>query len=135
MFDSLSLVAELASVPFEELLTTLYGDDELKHAEVLAAMRRVSTAELRHRAEAVRGQEADLASGVDAAAGLTRLRTTEPSNAHKQPSGATGRGPHQDLPTLSPHLDKQPLTWYEKHQVFRSCNPMRPQALQLSSFR
>lgn len=73
MFDSLSLIAELAAVPYEEWLQTLYGDDELKKAEVLSAVQRVSAADLKRRAETARGQEAELSTGVDAMAGLVRL--------------------------------------------------------------
>ncbi|KUF13410.1 helicase [Streptomyces silvensis] len=82
MFDSLSLVAELSAVPYEDWLRTLYGDDELKQAEVLAAVRRVSAAELKRRAEAVRGQEAELASAVDVAAGLARLQQQSLEGVH-----------------------------------------------------
>ncbi|MFF5148136.1 helicase-related protein [Streptomyces sp. NPDC013157] len=82
MFDSLSLVAELSAVPYEDWLRTLYGDDELKQAEVLAAVRRVSAAELKSRAEAVRGQEAELASAVDVAAGLARLQQQSLEGIH-----------------------------------------------------
>ncbi|MEO5875007.1 MAG: helicase-related protein [Streptosporangiaceae bacterium] len=73
MFDSLSLVAELAAVSYEEWLQTLYGEDELKKAEVLAAVQRVSATDLKRRAEKARSQEAQLSTGVDAMAGLVRL--------------------------------------------------------------
>ncbi|MDJ0342619.1 helicase-related protein [Streptomyces sp. H10-C2] len=88
MFDSLSLVAELSAVPYEDWLRTLYGDDELKQDEVLAAVRRVSAAELKRRAEAVRGQEAELASAVDVAAGLARLRQQSLEGIHPVVVGA-----------------------------------------------
>lgn len=73
MFDSLSMVAELAEVPYEEWLQALFGDDEPKKAEVLAAVQRVSAASLKGKAEAARSQEAELAAGIDAAAGLAML--------------------------------------------------------------
>ena len=73
MFDSLSMVAELAEVPYEEWLQALFGDDEPKKAEVLAAVQRVSAASLKGKAEAARSQEAELSSGIDAAAGLAML--------------------------------------------------------------
>ncbi|MGW5478537.1 helicase-related protein [Streptomyces sp. NPDC004008] len=82
MFDSLSLVAELSAVPYEEWLRTLYGDDELKQAEVLAAVRRVNASELKRRAEAVHDQEAELASVVDVAAGLARQRQQSLEGIH-----------------------------------------------------
>lgn len=73
MFDSLSMVAELAEVPYEEWLQALFGDDEPKKAEVLAAVQRVSAASLKSKAEAARSQEAELSAGIDAAAGLAML--------------------------------------------------------------
>ena len=63
MFDSLSMVAELAEVPYEEWLQALFGDDEPKKAEVLAAVQRVSAANLKGKAEAARSQEAELVCG------------------------------------------------------------------------
>ncbi|MEU0565184.1 helicase-related protein [Nonomuraea sp. NPDC005983] len=76
MFDSLSLIAELATVPYEEWLQTLYGDDELERAEVVEAVERISSTDLRRRAEAARAQEAELASTVDVAAGLAHIQRT-----------------------------------------------------------
>jgi superfamily II DNA or RNA helicase len=73
MFDSLSMVAELAEVPYEEWLQVLFGDDDLKKAEVLVAVEQVSAASLKGKAEAARSQEAELSAGVDAAAGLAML--------------------------------------------------------------
>ena len=73
MFDSLSMVAELAEVSYEEWLQALFGDDEAKKAEVLAAVQRVSAANLKGKAEAARSQEAELSAGIDAAAGLAML--------------------------------------------------------------
>jgi superfamily II DNA or RNA helicase len=74
MFDSLSLVAELAAVSYEEWLQGLYSDDELKRAEVMAAVDRISSTDLRRRAEAVRSQEAELSVGVDVVAGLAHIQ-------------------------------------------------------------
>jgi superfamily II DNA or RNA helicase len=74
MFDSLSLVAELTGVHYDEWLTALYGDDEVKRAEATAAARRVTAHDLRRAAERTRESEADLASKVDAMAALTLLQ-------------------------------------------------------------
>ena len=74
MFDSLSLVAELSGLRYEEWLTALYGDDEDKRTEALAAARRVNAHDLRRIAEQTRESEADLASKVDAMAALTLLQ-------------------------------------------------------------
>lgn len=73
MFDSLSMVAELADVRYEEWLQTLFGDDEPKKAEVLAAVQRVSGADLKRKAEAAYSQEAELSTAIDAVAGLAML--------------------------------------------------------------
>ncbi|WP_327089190.1 DEAD/DEAH box helicase [Nonomuraea sp. NBC_01738] len=72
MFDSLSLVAELANVRYEEWLQALYGDNELKKAEALEAAKRVNVGDLRRSGHAVRVQEAELATTVDTMAGLAR---------------------------------------------------------------
>ena len=74
MFDSLSLVAELTGVHYEEWLTALYGDDDAKKADATAAARRINAHELRRTAERTRESEADLASKVDALAALTLLQ-------------------------------------------------------------
>jgi superfamily II DNA or RNA helicase len=73
MFDSLSMVAEIAAVSYQEWLETLFGDDELKKTEVLAAVQRVSATDLRRKAQAARSQEAELSTEVDAIAGLAML--------------------------------------------------------------
>lgn len=69
MFDSLSMVAELAGVRYEEWLQTLYGEDEPKKTEVLAAVQRISAADLRQQAENVYSQEAKLSTQLDVASG------------------------------------------------------------------
>lgn len=74
MFDSLSLVAELAGVRYDEWLQALYGDDEVKRNEAIAAARRVTAVDLGRRSRQVREQEAALASTVDAMAALTLLQ-------------------------------------------------------------
>lgn len=74
MFDSLSLVAELTGVEYDKWLRALYGDDEDKKAEAIAAARRVTSAALRQAAVASRAQEAALARKVDAVAALTLLQ-------------------------------------------------------------
>jgi superfamily II DNA or RNA helicase len=74
MFDSLSLVAELSSVRYEDWLRTLYGDDESAKADVLAAVSRIDAAMLQRQAAVARDQEAVLATRIDMAAGLARVR-------------------------------------------------------------
>jgi superfamily II DNA or RNA helicase len=74
MFDSLSLVAELSGVHYEEWLNALYGDNEAKKAEAVAAARRVNAQDLRRIAQQTRESEADLASKVDAMAAVTLLQ-------------------------------------------------------------
>lgn len=74
MFDSLSLVAELSGIRYEEWLQALYGDDvERRHAAEEAA-RRINIADVRRRARQARAQEAELASKVEAMAALTLLQ-------------------------------------------------------------
>lgn len=73
MFDSLSLVAELTHVNYEQWLTALYGDDEAKKAEALQAAERVTATNLKAAAQQARAQEAALARQVDAVAALTLL--------------------------------------------------------------
>jgi hypothetical protein len=73
MFDSLSMVAELADVRYEEWLQAFFGDDEPKKIEVLAAVQRVSAADLKRKAEAAHAQEAELSSGIDSVATLAML--------------------------------------------------------------
>jgi superfamily II DNA or RNA helicase len=74
MFDSLSLVAELAGIRYEEWLQALYGDDEERRRAAEDAARRITVADLRRRAQQVRAQEAELASKVEAMAALTLLQ-------------------------------------------------------------
>src|SRR5262249_37146978 len=74
MFDSLSLVAELTGVHYEEWLTALYGDDEAKKTEATTAARRVNAHDLRRAAERTRESEADLASKADGRAALTLIQ-------------------------------------------------------------
>ncbi|MGX1909290.1 helicase-related protein [Streptomyces phaeochromogenes] len=74
MFDSLSLVAELSGIRYEEWLQAMYGDDvERRHAAEEAA-RRINISDLRRRARQARAQEAELASKVEAMAALTLLQ-------------------------------------------------------------
>lgn len=74
MFDSLSLVAELSGVHYEDWLTALYGDDEEKKENAQSAARRINAKELKRIAEKARESEAELASKVDAMAALTLLQ-------------------------------------------------------------
>lgn len=76
MFDSLSLVAELAGMKDDRLsglLADTYGDDEDKRTAALAAVKAITTAQLRAAAELSRRTEAALASTVDVAAAMQRL--------------------------------------------------------------
>lgn len=73
MFDSLSLVAELTGVDYEKWLTALYGDDEVKKSEAIAAASAVTSAGLKRAAEVARAEEAALAKQVDAVAAMTLL--------------------------------------------------------------
>lgn len=76
MFDSLSLVAELAGLSegrLSGLLADTYGDDDDKRADALAAITAITTAQLREEAEKSRRTEAALASTVDVAAAIRRL--------------------------------------------------------------
>ncbi|MFI5493617.1 helicase-related protein [Actinoplanes sp. NPDC051859] len=74
IFDSLSTVAEMTGMRYEQWLTDLYGDDEAKKAAADAAVRKVHTADLKRAARIARAQESVLASQVDAMAALTLLQ-------------------------------------------------------------
>ncbi|WP_067697193.1 helicase-related protein [Nocardia jejuensis] len=51
MFDSLSLIAELAAVPFGEWLQTMYGDDEPAKRSIAQAAKQIKAADLKRHAE------------------------------------------------------------------------------------
>ncbi|MFF0831615.1 helicase-related protein [Streptomyces sp. NPDC003344] len=74
MFDSLSLVAELSGIRYEEWLQALYGDDVERRHAAEEAVRRINIADLRRQARQARAQEAELASKVEAMAALTLLQ-------------------------------------------------------------
>lgn len=74
LFDSLSLVAELAGVHMEAWLRALYGNDPAARADAVDAVNAVRAAELRNRAEAVAEEENELASAVEARAALTLMQ-------------------------------------------------------------
>ncbi|MBK3576530.1 DUF3883 domain-containing protein [Streptomyces sp. MBT65] len=74
MFDSLSLVAELSGIRYEEWLQAMYGDDVERRYAAEEAARRINIADLRRRARQARAQEAELASKVEAMAALTLLQ-------------------------------------------------------------
>lgn len=74
MFDSLSVVAELAEIPYEKWLHTLYGDNESERAVVATAVDRMTVPVLLRKAESAHKQEAQLASGIDSATGLDHVR-------------------------------------------------------------
>jgi superfamily II DNA or RNA helicase len=78
MFDSLSLVAELAGLEEERLkglLAATYGNDEVRKAAALSAVEAVTVAKLKVRAQQARREEAALASTVDVAAAIQRLNS------------------------------------------------------------
>lgn len=72
MFDSLSLVAELAHLDVEGMLTNTYGGDD-KRAAALAAVKAVGQTQLRSIAQQARSAEAALASTVDVSAAVHLL--------------------------------------------------------------
>lgn len=74
LFDSLSLVAELAKINYDEWLRAVYGDDERAKQNALDAARAVSSAELKALALELREQESELASTAEARAALTLLQ-------------------------------------------------------------
>src|SRR5664280_632858 len=78
MFDSLSLVAELAGMEDDRLkglLADTYGHDEDKKKAALAAVEAVTVAKLKVRAQQARREEAALATTVDVAAAIQRLNS------------------------------------------------------------
>lgn len=74
MFDSLSTVAEMTGLMYEKWLSDLYGNNEVKKQEALAAVRKVQAVDLERAARDVRTQESRFASQVDAMAALTLLQ-------------------------------------------------------------
>ncbi|MXQ57529.1 DUF3883 domain-containing protein [Streptomyces sp. XHT-2] len=74
MFDSLSAVAEMTGVQYNQWLTDLYGDNEDRRAAALAAVRMVQAVDLKRAAKAARAQEEGLATQVDAMAALVLLQ-------------------------------------------------------------
>jgi superfamily II DNA or RNA helicase len=71
LFDSLSLVADITGVKYEDWLKALYQGDELKRQQVADAVGKVTAHELRRAAEQTRALEAVLSSKVDAVAALS----------------------------------------------------------------
>jgi superfamily II DNA or RNA helicase len=74
MFDSLSAVAEITGVQYDQWLTDLYGNDEAKKQAALRAAEKVQAQELKRAAQQARAVESVLASQVDAMAALTLLQ-------------------------------------------------------------
>ncbi len=74
MFDSLSAVAEMTGVHYDQWLTDLYGDDAAKKEAAIDAVSKVRAADLKRAAQAARAQESALATQVDAMAALTLLQ-------------------------------------------------------------
>ncbi|MGH3376349.1 MAG: helicase-related protein [Actinoallomurus sp.] len=64
LFDSLSVIAELGGVRYEDWLSALYGDDPVKAAAALAAVDRLSAVDLRRYAEDAQAQENALKTPV-----------------------------------------------------------------------
>ena len=73
MFDSLSLVAELASVDVEGQLAATYAGDPEKAASALAAARAVTAAQLKAAGEQLQATSVKLATKVDVAAAVAAL--------------------------------------------------------------
>jgi superfamily II DNA or RNA helicase len=71
LFDSLSLVADITGVKYEEWLKAFYQGDEARREQVLEAVSKVTAIQLRRAGEQARAQEAVLASKVDAVAALS----------------------------------------------------------------
>ena len=74
MFDSLSAVAEITGVQYDQWLTDLYGNDEVKKQAAIGAAKKVQFHELKRAAQQARASEMILATQVDAMAALTLLQ-------------------------------------------------------------
>lgn len=74
MFDSLSAVAEMTGLHYEQWLRDLYGDDQVKKQAAVDAVQKVRAVDLKRAAQAARAQESALATQVDAMAALTLLQ-------------------------------------------------------------
>lgn len=74
MFDSLSAVAEITGVDYDQWLSDLYGNNEGRKQQAIDAARAVQAQELARVARQVRDNERRLASQVDAVAALTLLQ-------------------------------------------------------------
>lgn len=74
MFDSLSAVAEITGVRYDQWLTDLYGNDEVRKQIAIDAAKKVQAQELKRAAQHSRAAEMILATQVDAMAALTLLQ-------------------------------------------------------------
>ncbi|PWU48913.1 helicase [Micromonospora globispora] len=74
MFDSLSAVAELTGIKFDQWMSDLIGRDPIKRDAAEQAAKKVQSVELKRRAQQIREDEARLSSTVDAMAALTLLQ-------------------------------------------------------------
>lgn len=74
MFDSLSAVAEITGVQYEQWLTDLYGNDDVKKQNAIDAAKKVQAQELKRVAQQSRAVESMLSTQVDAMAALTLLQ-------------------------------------------------------------
>lgn len=74
MFDSLSAVAEITGVDYDQWLSDIYGNDDAKKVAAIHAANQVQIRDLERVAREVRETERRLASQVDAVAALTLLQ-------------------------------------------------------------
>lgn len=74
MFDSLSAVAEISGVHYEQWLSDIYGNDNSKAILAQEAVARLRVADLKRASQANRLTESMLATQVDAMAALTLLQ-------------------------------------------------------------
>ncbi|MDI2019997.1 helicase-related protein [Paenarthrobacter nicotinovorans] len=74
MFDSLSAVAEISGLHYDEWLAALYGHDEARKQEALKAVDKVRSSDLQRAARQAREQESHLAAKVDVVAAMTLLQ-------------------------------------------------------------
>ncbi|MEV6923953.1 helicase-related protein [Dactylosporangium sp. NPDC051485] len=74
IFDSLSVVAELTGVAYDQWLLDLIGNDPARRAAAEQAARKVQAVDLKRAAQQVRDDDRELATTVDAMAALTLLQ-------------------------------------------------------------
>jgi superfamily II DNA or RNA helicase len=74
MFDSLSAVAEITGIQYEQWLADIYGNDTLKAQRAQEAVAKLRVADLKRASQQTRATESLLATQVDAMAALTLLQ-------------------------------------------------------------